>query len=668
MKNLLNIFSIICLTSVNILVAPQFVDAKNSGLYNNSLKKISNYDNQVIEKIYNNSDSATWKSRNKEINKIKNKLLRKVVYWDNLTIKNSGASFREIQKFIINNPTWPLKFKLRKRAEEAIKPSMKEDLVIKWFKKYPPLTVDGSILLGSALLKKTKIKKAIDIFQETWVNGNFGKRQERQFYSRYRKYLTKKNHLDRLDRLLWMGRHYPVRRMFNKVNKDYRALAFARSTLRQYRGGVDRAISKVPKILIKDPGLLYERLRWRRKKGRLDGALEILNKKPDELNYTRNWWRERLYLVRRALKDGYITEAYKIAAEHKLKPGSDFAEGEWLAGWIALRFLNDRNAALSHFQRLYETSKYPISKARGAYWAARTSQKLRAQTQRDVSESSTWLKKAAKHPLTYYGQLAFFQLNKKKIEFSISREKQSQKLKLKFSDNELVRSIKLMSKSKIIKFKNQIKPFIKELYQANNTITWRNNLAKLAEESGRKDLSIYVAKNAYRDNNQILKLGYPTIDLPYQKDLNEALIFAVIRQESAFNSNAKSYAGALGLMQLMPLTAKQVSVTNNIPYIKESLTKDKEYNITLGTLFLSNLVKQFDGSYTLALAAYNAGPSRVKRWIKEFGDPRLDEIDIVDWIETIPFKETRNYIQRVMESKNVYDFLLDKKKQMQHAK
>ena len=660
MKNLLNIFSVICLTFLNILMAPKFVDAKNSDFNNISLKKISNYDNRVIEKLYNGSDSMPWKSRKKEIIKIKSELLRKVVYWNSLTAKNSGATFHEIQRFIVDNPTWPLKLELRKRAEESIKPSMKENLVINWFKKYPPLTVDGSILLGSAFLKKLQNKKAIDIFQKTWINGNFGKRQERLFYKRYRKYLTKKNHIDRLDRLLWMGRYYPIRRMFNKVNKDYRALAFARITLRQYRGGVDRAISKVPKILINDPGLLYERLRWRRKKGRLDGALEILNKKPDELNYTAQWWRERSYLVRRALKDGHITNAYKIASEHKLKAGSDFAEGEWLAGWIAFKFLNDRNAALSHFQKLYETSKYPISKARGAYWAARASQKLRTRTLRDMSESSIWLKKAAEYPLTYYGQLAFFQLNKKKITFSISSEKKFKKLKLKFSKNELVRTIKLMSESTVIKFKNQIKPLIKKLYQSNNTITWRYNLAKLAEECGRKDLSIYVAKNAYRDSNQILKLGYPTINLPYQKDLNKALIFALIRQESAFNSNAKSFAGALGLMQLMPLTAKQVSIANNIPYIKESLTKDKEYNMILGTWFLSNLVQKFDGSYALALAAYNAGPSRVKKWIKEFGDPRLDEIEIVDWIETIPFKETRNYIQRVIESKNVYDFLLEK--------
>ena len=668
MRKLMNIFSVISLSFINILIISQFVYAESGSFNNTNSEQISNYDNKIIEKLYNNSNLIKWESRNKQINQIKNKLLRKIVYWNSLTLKNSGASFRTIQNFIIKNPTWPLNYTLRKRAEESIKSNTKKEVIIKWFKKYPPITVDGSIMLGSALLKNLKKDEAISIFQKTWVNGNFGKRQERQFYRRYRKYLTKKSHLDRLDRLLWMGHYYPVRRMFNKVNTDYRALAFARSTLRQFRGGVDRAISKVPKTLMSNSGLLYERLRWRRKKGRLDSALEILTQNPDELKYPEHWWRERSYLVRRALKAGHITQAYKIAAEHKLKSGRGFAEGEWLAGWIALRFLNDRNAALDHFQRLYMTSRYPISKARGAYWASRSSKKLPPQTQRDMSESLRWMKKAAEYPLTYYGQLAYFQLYKKKIKVSFNSENKVQKLKLSFLTNELVRSIKIIQKSNVIELKKQIKPFIKKLYKLNNSVSWRYNLAKLAKNSDRRDLSIYVAKNAYRDSNQILKLGFPKIKTPHQKGLSKALILAVIRQESAFNVNAKSNAGALGLMQLMPLTAKQVSIANNIPYIKANLTNDKKYNLILGTTFLSNLLQKFEGSHALALAAYNAGPSRVKKWIEDFGDPRLEEIETIDWIETIPFNETRNYIQRVIESKNVYDFLLDNNLKRQTSK
>ncbi len=622
----------------------------------NKLIKLSKSDISAVNIIQKTIDKPNWEMVKKNIFKIENPLLRKALFWKYCVSPNSGATFHEIVKLIKENPNWPLMTRLRQRVEESMKPRMNPEHVIVWFKDHTPITTDGGIRLGEALLKVSRKSEAVKILRKTWVEGNFGAKQERQFYKRYRRYLTRQDHLDRLDRLLWKGRYYPVRRMLHKVNKDYRALAFARITLRRYRGSVDRAISKVPKKLLNDPGLVFERLRWRRRKGRNNDAIKMLKDLPNTLDHSVRLWNEKEILTRRFLQAGHISQAYNIASNHGLHYGKSFVEAEWLAGWIALRFLNESSVALNHFIAVFKGSQYPISRARGAYWAGRASE-----TSKDQKKIESWYKKAAAYHLTYYGQHANAKLNLSHAIIIPEGDQIKDKDNHKFKTNELVKVVNVLGKAKMIDF---IRPFIKKLNEIKSSATWHNNVAILARESGRPDLAVYTAKQAYRRGITLMREGYPVLNIFENTVIDLAFLYALIRQESAFNIKAVSHAGARGLMQIMPTTAKRIAKKYKIPYHKHNLTTDINYNLKLGQIYLSGLLNQFNGSRILSLTAYNAGPSRANTWIKRNGDPRNIGVDEIDWVEMIPFKETRNYVQRVIENFNVYRTYLNKNKNL----
>ena len=632
------------ITTLDIAGYTAFAD--NIQKLKNKPIKISKIDISNANIIQNLMEKQNWGMIKKNISKIKNPLLKKALFWKYCVSPNSGATFHEIVGLIQQKPNWPLLPRLRQRAEEAMDPRKNAEDVIAWFKEQAPVTVRGGIRLGDALLQVSQKTDAIKTFRKTWITGNFGVKQERQFYKRYRRYLTRQDHLDRLERLLWKGSYYPAKRMFNKVNQDHRALAFARITLRQYRGAVDSAISKVPKKLLNDPGLVFERLRWRRRKGRDKDAIKMLRYQPNILSHPDRWWSEKFIITRRLLKKGYITEAYKLASNHGLQSGQSFVEAEWLAGWIAMKFLNENDYALNHFKAVFRGSKYPISRARGAYWAGRASEALK-----DQNKKISWYKKAATYSLTYYGQHAGAKLNPNGSVVIPTSELIKEVDNYNFSKNELVKVVQVAFKAQLYDF---IKPFIIKLNMIESSAYWHNKVAILARENGRPDLSVYTAKKAYRAGIFLIKEGYPVLNMPGNAIIEPALLYALIRQESAFNIKAISHAGARGLMQIMPSTAKQVAKTYRMPYRKHKLTTDISYNLKLGQKYLSSLLKQFNGSHILSLAAYNAGPSRVNSWIKRNGDPRSIDVDVIDWIEMIPFKETRNYVQRVIENYNVY--------------
>ena len=231
------------------------------------------------------------------------------------------------------------------RAEQVMPPTMSDVEVLKWFKHQKPLTPNGTARLAASLLKSGKKSRATTLIQNIWISGNFGAKQEAQFYRQFRKYMTRENHIERLERLLWDGKYYPVRRMYRRINSKYRALAEARLSLRRMRGGVDRAIERVSPKLKNNVGLIYERLRWRRKKGKSKFAQELLQTTPEDLVHPLLWWRERNILARRALNDGEISEAYLLVKNHGLGKvyRSGYIEAEWLAGWIALQFLEEKH-------------------------------------------------------------------------------------------------------------------------------------------------------------------------------------------------------------------------------------------------------------------------------------------------------------------------------------
>jgi len=574
-------------------------------------------------------------------------VLAKVVDWIRFTTAGEPASFEEIASFIDHNPDWPEMKSLRANAEAKINAAVPIHRVIDWLGRHPPLTPNGAIWLADSYLAVGEKQRARRLVRRAWVEMNFSGRIERDFYRRYRRMLTAADHARRLDRLLWRGRTWEARRMLRRVDANERMVAVARIRLRRYRGGVDWAIRRMPPDRLNDLGFVYERLKWRRRKGRDADAIALLAGLPRTLPHPELWWRERGTLARRALRKGNVTEAYRLAGGHRQTAGAGFADAEWLAGWIALRFLNDAKTAARHFQRLWSKVRYPVSRARAAYWAGRA-----ADAEGQADQARTWYVKSSRFFTTFYGQLAMGRLATRN-DSPLPKAPHGDEASVNaYLGRDVVRAAELVAASQD---RNHFRAFIKHLSQTAKKPAEYAAAAEIAQRAARPDIALKAAKRALRENVYLIAAGWPREPLPQnRRGLEGALLLALLRQESAFDHQALSWAGARGLMQLMPATARRVARRLNLPFSRKRLLADQQYNLTLGTAYLSDVVSSFGGSYVLGLAAYNAGPSRARRWLRRHGDFRSGSIDAVDWIEMIPFDETRNYVQRVIENLQVY--------------
>jgi soluble lytic murein transglycosylase len=596
-----------------------------------------------------------WHRAQRLIKKIDAPLAHKLLDWLYFVERGNDASFAEISSFIQTNPDWPRQGALLHRAEAAIDDAVGTDARLTWFKQHPPVSGSGKIRHAEALMASGSKAQAIQLLRNAWVNENFPYRLEQKTYKRYRKLFSRELHQARLDRLLWEGRRQPARRMLERVGKDWKRLGDARLSLRRRSAEVDRKVAKVPDLFKSHPGLVYERARWRRRKNLDETARDLLLANgtlgDGELHpaYAARVWTERAIQTRKALASGEITNAYRLASEHGLSVGAKLAQAEWLAGWIALRHLAEPDAAYQHFLRLHDTVRYPISISRAAYWAARA-----AADMKDVELAADWYEKAALHRATYYGQLAA-----QELAASVSVDLASQPVATgtvaKSLRSHELHQIALMLKE--LDEGKRLRPFILRLFELDPTAPRAALVADLARSLGRTDLAVTVTKRGARQGLIFPNRGYPVIDLPAAGDTTSepeaALVLALSRQESAFNPKAVSRAGARGLMQLMPGTARATARMIRVKYSRKRLT-DPKYNTALGRAHLRTLLEAFDGSYVLSLAAYNAGKHRVKRWLKDYGDPRHPDADPIDWVESIPFEETRNYVQRVLEGVQIY--------------
>lgn len=592
-----------------------------------------------------------WALARSRANRLRDPAARKLFQWLEASEPGADTTFEAIAAFIEANPDWPDQTLLRRRAEEAMTAGISPAKVLAWLKDHEPVSADGHIRLTEALLDTGDQVAGRAAARRTWIESNFGAVQEASFYRRHQELLTGDDHWWRLDRLLWQGSEGPARRMLSKVDIDHRALAEARLVLRKGKGNPNGALARVAKKYRNDAGLIYERVRWRRRNGLEDEARDLLLRAPAQPPYPERWWQERAVLARQALAHGFISEAYRLAKDHDLTDGAGFSEGEWLAGWIALRFLGDIVVAKEHFKRMFEVVEYPVSRARAAYWSGRT-----AEAMNDKATAESWYRLAAGYPTTYYGQLGASRLGNG--HRAIPEPPQpTKKDRTDHAAHELTRAARILH---ALGESDRMRPFLVALLEAGEMPGWQALTAELAKRLGRPDLAIFVAKRASRAGHELVEMGYPTVKVPPLTHAKApappetALVLALVRQESAYRKTAVSSAGARGLMQLMPATAKRTAEILRVPFVKGRLTSDPSYNLTLGQAYLGDMLKTYDGSYVLALAAYNAGPSRVKRWVQEYGHPRDAEVNTIDWVELIPFEETRNYVQRVLENLQVY--------------
>ena len=620
-------------------------------------KTLNNKDFEISKVVFDYVDRKQWKLALSDAQKMQDKTIYTLVNWMYLIDSQSGASFNEYFIFIKNNKDWPRINRIKYLAEHKINfDNNTPSSIIEYFTNNPPLSGFGKLRLAEALLENNQAEKSKSLVKDGFKDAELSKNDLRYFSKIFKKFLTQQDYTLRADYFAYEAKYQDLRDTIEYLNPDYQKLYNARAALFTKRSA-DNLIAQVPQYLKEDPGLIYDRIKWRRKKARFDDALTLINQSAsDSLERNQYLAKERLSIARDKIQDKEFKTAYEILKDHRLKEGSDYAEIEWHLGWLALSFLNQPDAALAHFLRMNAAVSYPISKARAAFWIGKTYKKLG-----QVNQANTWFKTGSQYGTTFYGQLSHKEIDEKKFSINNSFKFSEEKYEEFKKNNPLAKSVIVLKELNRTRYTKDILRHLGDVDQ-NKTAEEISMAGVLAQDIERYDFAIQIAKNASYKNLNFLEISYPKIEVPKQikdqKILDSSVILALIRQESEFDTSATSRVGAKGLMQIMPATGKLLSKVTNIDFSREKLTRDKDYNLALGSYYISDLDDLF-GSQYLAFAAYNAGPNRVEKWIKTHGDPRKKQIDAIDFIELIPFHETRNYVQRVSENINVYEYLKD---------
>ena len=569
----------------------------------------------------------------------------KILRWMDYSRSGAPGRFFDIAEFIEKNPDWPRQKALCKHAEEALA-AEPDNVAADWFKRFPPVGAVGKVRSAEILLNSGNPEGGLAALRAAWIDGDFGPLDERNFLARHLTSILPDDHEKRLDRLLWDGQNDAARRMLPLVLTGWRNLGEARLALAGLAPNAEILTARVPGSLRGDPGLVYQELRWRTKREMIASAVQILLSRPGDPVRPSAWWAERQTIARRVLATGNASLAYRIAEQHGVIEGNAYSEAEFLLGYIALRHMQDPALAFDHFSRILTRVSTPYAKARAGYWSGRA-----AEAQAKPEFAAKLYAAAAEHMVTFYGQLAAHRLGDDAPPHPVPEPVPDPAELVRFNQNEVVRATRIFLE---LGYRDQSKAFLLQLADHVRAPMQFAILATLAETNGRTDLAIAVAKRAIDAGTPLMVHGYPVTAVPSGGTVEHSLLYAITRQESAFDREAVSRVGARGLMQLMPATANEIADKMKLPFSTERLTADGIYNVLLGRAYLETLIEDFGGSYALAIAGYNAGPGRVRQWLRDYGDPRGGSIDMVDWIESIPLSETRNYVQHVLENLQIY--------------
>jgi soluble lytic murein transglycosylase len=607
-------------------------------------------------------DKGDWYWAKKVVDGLGSRPLGLYARWRELMEAADQPSFKAYAEFLARHPDWPSLGVLQGRAEETIDEGVEHRDRLAFFAEREPRTRQGRIRQAQALLAAGRRGEAAALLRQSWVVDDFPLEEERYFLGFYRDHLRTEDHEARLDRLLWDGQVSSAQRMLPFVRGDLDLLATARIRLQGLEKKAEAAVAAVPKALRGDPGLRFDQLRWHARRGREAEAQALLARPPERLVRPELWWEHQNRAIRDLVDDKAFAAAYQIARAHRQPGGAPFADGEWLAGWIALRFLKRPDDAGRHFERLWSGVTSAISRGRAAYWAGRA-----AEAAGRRAEAREWYDRGARYPATFYGQLAAAEVGVDLGALLAPRARASAAARDALRRREAAAVATALCR---LDARAPAQPFFRHLgHTAARSADALRAVVDLAEECGRADLAVIAAKAAAREGADVEPhAAFPAPALRGFRAADATLAepplrLAVARQESQFDPRVSSPAGALGLMQLLPSTAQSMAGKLGLPYSKTRLTRDAEYNARLGSYYLARQLDRFDQAPALALAAYNAGPSRVVRWLEAYGDPRGEPVEaLVDWIEMIPFGETRNYVQRVLEARGVYAVLLRREK------
>lgn len=556
---------------------------------------------------------------------------------------------------------WPGLGGLRRHLERALhRENAPAPLVLKELGDAPPESAEGALVLARALTETGRQSEAGRMLSRFWTTNRLDPASEDAILAAFPALLSTETHKARMDYLLYLGLADQAKR-FATMGKA-QSLHAARAAVLQRSPKTDSLLAAVDARWKNDPGLLFARIKRLQQQDRFEEAANLLKQAPKERAALINpgeWWIEQRIISRGLLDKGQFQAAYDVAARHLAESPADVAEAEFHAGWYALRALLKPELAATHFRRILDASDRPLSASRAWYWLGR------AADAGAKGNAEDFYAKAARHASTFYGQLAAARLKQSRLSItypSVTAEDRS-----RFARREAVRAIDQLTAAG---HANRAVLLYHSLAAELESPGELAILAAEAERDGNHQLSLQIGKVSYGRGIDVPALAFPIGVIPGTADLSasgKALAYAIARQESAFNPVAISGANAQGLLQILPGTAKLVASKYGMAYAPGKLTSDPAFNATIGARYLGDQIDAFGGSYILTFIAYNAGPRRAPEWLARYGDPRGKPIEeVVDWIERIPFQETRNYVQRVMENYQVYKIRLGQSADIEH--
>ncbi|MEL7492068.1 MAG: transglycosylase SLT domain-containing protein [Pseudomonadota bacterium] len=561
-----------------------------------------------------------------------------------------SVDLAEADRFLDLHQDWPATSRIQTLLEKKLKNTTPTKLILDFYDTRDPVGGHGKLQLARALFSKGEQQAGEIHLRDAWVNHTFPLRDERRILSAYASRLKPEDHAARVDHLLWKRQVTNARRIIPRLTSSERRKAEARAALLLGAKNGPQLFDRLNNADRSDPGVMLAAVRYFRRSGEEPRAVSIARQAPTTPEALRNpsrWWYERRLLVRWAIKERRFDDAYAMAAEHGLAPGTDFSEAEFYAGWLALRYLGAPDRAETHFKALAANVSAPISVARAYYWLGRTFEARNEDT-------APYYERAARHLYTFYGQLAAEKLGGDAAARTFEASPgPSPDESARFTARPTVAALRMLSEL------DDDQAFLVFAYHVDDQLETRGEylaLADITNARGAPHITVRAGKVSVRRGAFAPEVSYPLVYVPEEatRFAPQEVILGLSRQESEFNPRAYSRAGARGLMQLIPSTAQLTARKEGLRYSRSALLDDPIYNMTIGSAHLSHLFEKYNGSYVMTFAAYNAGPHRVTQWVESYGDPRSADIDPIDWAESIPFTETRNYVQRVLENTQVY--------------
>jgi len=581
---------------------------------------------------------------------ISDPVAKKLAEWIILRSDDNGASVERYRAFIATNPSWPSQTFLRRRIEAALWDDRRDDATVwAWFANESPLSAKGRFSLARVMIERGDRANAERLVREAWRNDSMSEDTENAALDLFGALLTPGDHKARMDFMLYGSEQDAALRAAKRLGANQVALAKARIAAYRKASNTKALLDAVPHELHGDPGYIFSKIQLLRREEKFAEAAQLMlgaPKDPGRLYNLDEWWIERRLLSRKMLDVGERRTAYLIARDAAL-PARDIykTEQEFTAGWIALRFLTDPATAAQHFARIGVGSANPTALARAGYWQGRA-----AEAAGRSQEARAAYTAAGAQSTSYYGQLARAKLGLPQIELNgapAARGRGIERL-------EIVRAVQLLY---ALDEREIALPIFGDMGE-NGDPDALVGLGELASRNGDARGMLLLGKAALNRGLPFDFYAYPVSGIPPFKsigpEVEQSIVFAIARQESAFNPNVVSPANAYGLMQVTPDAGKYVCKKYGASFDIGRLKTDPVYNAALGAAELGGLIEDYRGSYIMTFAAYNAGRGSVKKWIERYGDPRDPKVDAVDWVELIPFSETRNYVQRIMENLQVY--------------